>query len=169
MAQRICVEEGCSAWASRGPLCWGHAQELAPFRRRDLEPADRVWQHIRRIGGCWEWTGPVIRTSGYGQFKSTVAHRFVYELLVEPIPPKMQLDHLCRNRLCVFPPHLEVVTSRENTMRSSSWAAENARRTQCHRGHAFDGANTYVDPRGHRRCRECDRVRQRERYHRGSA
>ncbi len=70
---------------------------------------------------CWEWTG-CITNAGYGQFRLSttvriLSHRFAYEYHVGPIPAGLQLDHLCRNRACVSPHHLEPVTARENTAR----------------------------------------------------
>ena len=109
---------------------------------------------------CWEWTSTVHR--GYGRFhvnrKSRIAHRYVYEILVGPIPDGLTIDHLCRVRCCVLPDHLEVVTGRINTLRGFGPPALNARKTHCLRGHPYDEANTYVFPgTGWRRCRTCFR------------
>lgn len=114
--------------------------------------------------GCWEWLGS--RTSnGYGRHqmrgKHWMAHRAAYVLLVGPIADGMQLDHLCRNRGCVNPEHLEQVTARENTLRSSSFIADNARKTHCHKGHEFTPENTYAMKGGGRSCRECANASQR--------
>ncbi len=107
--------------------------------------------------GCWEWTG-TRQTNGYGAFgvdgQTLRAHRWAYEHFVGPIPVGLQIDHLCRNRACVNPDHLEPVTSGENTRR--------AMRTHCVNGHEFTPDNTYVPADGKRYCRECRRRRVRE-------
>jgi hypothetical protein len=114
--------------------------------------------------GCWIWTAALNR-SGYGQFRLTgqrgtsSAHRVVYEAERGPIPNGMTLDHLCRNRCCVNPDHLEPVTHRENVLRSPlTLASINAGKTHCQHGHEFTAENTYTRPRG-RMCRECHRLR----------
>jgi hypothetical protein len=92
-----------------------------------------------------------------------LAHRVSYELLVGPIPQGLQLDHLCRNRRCINPAHLEPVTSRENTMRGETVAAANASRDHCPSGHPYSDSNTIALGKGGRKCRECDRTRGRAR------
>lgn len=109
--------------------------------------------------GCWQWTGGTAR--GYGRFcanyKMHNAHRWSYEFSVGPIPAGLQLDHLCRNTMCVNPAHLEPVTPQENTLRGHTLAAANAAKTHCPKGHPLSGANLYVTPRGYRDCRACRR------------
>lgn len=125
--------------------------------------------------GCWLWTGGKNRgygrtTDGYladGRQRRVGVHRLMYELLVGPIPDGLQIDHLCRVPACCNPAHLEPVTARENTMRSSAPSALRAAQTECIYGHAFTSENTYVFERGgYRQCRECRRRRSRERYER---
>jgi hypothetical protein len=111
--------------------------------------------------GEWIWVGRVDR-DGYGRFSGEGIHRIVYKLLVGPIPPGLQIDHVkawgCTSRACLSPWHLEAVTPRENTMRSDSITALNAAKTRCIHGHLFTRANTYWW-RGSRHCRACVRRR----------
>ena len=99
---------------------------------------------------CWEWKGSR-RTTGYGQFsrrgRPDAAHRVAWELVNGPIPDGLTIDHLCRNRLCVNPNHMEVVTGAENSRRGAT-------KTHCLNGH--DMKDAYVYPDGHRReCHVC--------------
>jgi hypothetical protein len=121
---------------------------------------DAIWRRIDRSGGaasCWLYTGPV-NSSGYGTIHDRPAHRWVYERLVGPIPTGLPLDHTCRVRRCVNPAHLEPVTVRENVMRSSSFAAKNARKSKCPQGHPLDG----LRGNGYRYCKRCAREAERE-------
>lgn len=109
--------------------------------------------------GCWLYAG-CINSDGYGIVggRGEYVHRLQYERYVGPIPDGLQLDHLCRVRHCVNPAHLEPVTSRENSMRSSiTIAARNAAKTHCPRNHEYTPENTYVDRKrgGGRQCRAC--------------
>lgn len=128
-----------------------------------MSDEDRFFSKVRYSHGCWEWTGS--KRVNYGRFcvngKEMVAHRFFYEKIAGKVPEGMQLDHLCRNRICVNPMHLEVVSARENTLRSTAVTAINASKTHCKKGHEFTPENTYIvtgyaHPR--RQCRECNRV-----------
>lgn len=114
-----------------------------------------------RATGCIEWTGGKT-TTGYGVFyteegRLTMAHRWAYAHSVGPVPDGMSIDHLCRNRACVNPGHLEPVTQRTNLLRGRTVPAANAAKTHCPKSHPLSGPNLYVDPQGGRRCRICRR------------
>lgn len=131
---------------------------------------ERFWPKVSRSDGCWEWTGSCFIPQGYGRFwmggtKYVRAHRFAYELLVGPIPDGLVLDHLCRNRKCVRPDHLEPVTQGENVLRGVGLPAVNVAKTHCIHGHEFTEANTYRCGNA-RNCRACHRIREIARYRR---
>lgn len=117
---------------------------------------------------CWRWVGE-IDSYGYGRMrvggKYRKAHRVVYEELVGPIATGLTLDHLCRNRRCVRPDHLEPVTRKENILRGSNFTAINARKTHCPKGHEYIPANTLITASGARRCRACKAAADRARGH----
>jgi hypothetical protein len=105
--------------------------------------------------GCWLWIGSTSR-GGYGQFNDGTtmvrAHRFGYTALVGDIPQGLDLDHLCRNRWCVNPEHLEPVTRGENLRRG--YLARGLKGA-CAQGHPFDDDNTFQRASGGRGCRTC--------------
>ena len=113
---------------------------------------------------CWTWTGATAG-EGYGAAwdadngRQTYAHRIAHELFHGPIPEGLEVDHLCRNRLCVRPTHLEAVTGAENKRRARERAGL---LDHCAKGHPFDEVNTYVNPKGYRSCRLCERARRRQ-------
>ena len=121
---------------------------------------------VRKTSTCWIWQGSV-NSSGYGQHGShkkpgseTLAHRKIYTMLVSPIPRGMQIDHLCRNRLCVNPEHLEVVDPKENLMRSPHQVTTiNSLKTHCKQGHEFNEVNTRIHKTGKRECIPCKPLR----------
>lgn len=135
---------------------------------------DAFWSQVDASGDCWVWMSG--RTgAGYGMYylgekRRAYAHRYAWQVLVGPIPDGLTIDHLCRNRACVNPDHLEPVTHREN-MRRAPWATRLARAawsgqrqaiTHCPVGHPYEGANLLFDKRGYHRCRECNRIRSRD-------
>ena len=130
-----------------------------PFHRR-------LWGKVVATGNvceCWIWIG-ANDGKGYGKFcpdatrggYSEKAHRSVYRVLIGDIPDGMELDHLCRNRACVNPHHMEVVDHKTNSLRGESFSAVLSRKTHCPRGHEYTPENTYVAPgRPRRACRKC--------------
>lgn len=125
----------------------------------DKKTITRFWNKVKKTDDCWEWIACTNGT-GYGRFKRNgkmiLAHRFSYELLKGKILKGLQIDHLCRNRVCVNPEHLEQVTSKENLIRGFGACATNARKTHCIHGHEFTVENTYFDNIG-RHCKICIR------------
>ncbi|MFG0329862.1 MAG: HNH endonuclease signature motif containing protein [Phycisphaerales bacterium] len=110
--------------------------------------------------GCWNWTASV-NSDGYGQFRAgdekRFAHRVVYEWFVRPLDPDLTLDHLCRNRACVNPDHLEEISLKENLRRGDAFIV-NARKTHCPQGHPYDRLDLRT---GQRKCRRCQTAAQR--------
>src|SRR5437867_3034751 len=112
--------------------------------RQQLTPEiieERFWSNVQKTATCWLWQGN-IGLNGYGtmsiNYKIHYAHRLAYELSKGQIPNGHQLDHLCRNRICVNPKHLESVTFSENLRRSP---ITNANKQFCKRGHALISEN----------------------------
>lgn len=116
--------------------------------------------------GCWLWLSSVAERD-YGRFRingvQRPAHVVSYELHLRPVPPGLELDHLCRVHCCVNPLHLEAVTHQENIRRgrvSEAARARGRRITHCPRGHPYDAENTLYNKRRQKRsCRQCHRER----------
>jgi hypothetical protein len=128
---------------------------------------ERFWGHvdIRADNECWQWMG-YINPNGYGAVNVggsiRPAHRVAYAISKGPLIPGLEIDHLCRNRGCCNPAHLEQVTRGEN-IRRSDLNAEKKRRTHCPHGHEYTPENTLREVgRQGRRCRECKRIGTRE-------
>lgn len=128
----------------------------------NADQLDRFWSKVDRRGDdeCWPWLSS--STYGYGRFwlvdKRVMAHRIAYELLVGEIPDGLVIDHLCRNRGCINPRHMEPVTVRENTLRGVGITAACAARSACVNGHEWTPENTRIVADGTRRCRACARI-----------
>lgn len=112
--------------------------------------------------GCWEWQGRkdrdgygVVWVSYSGKRKLRFTHRMSYETHVEPIPSGLEIDHLCLNKACCNPEHLEVVTTQENTRRRDI-AHEYDK--YCRNGHERTIENTYISRSGMRSCRICRKL-----------
>ncbi len=158
--------------SEQSKLSW----EQGKFASRYKMPAKQRFEtHIKKLNcGCWEWTGKIAKDTGYGhhvtccnaKHKHHLAHRYSYELYVGKIPEGLCIDHLCRNRKCVNPQHLEPVTMRENILRGNSIAAINSKKTHCHKNHKLSGRNLYITPDGRRQCKKCSAIREYNRRHR---
>lgn len=132
----------------------------------DRAPIERFVSFLSADGDCWRWNGATAG-GGYGVFsrapgQRVQAHRWSYEFHVADIPMGLDIDHLCRNRWCVNPWHLEPVTRAVNTERGEAHirqAQAAANRTTClKRGHPFSGPNLGIRKNGVRFCRECERI-----------
>lgn len=138
--------------------------------RKELKPCPFEEKYLKS-DECWQWTGAK-QSSGYGNYRSKLAHRVSYEKYRGPIPDGMTIDHLCRNRLCVNPDHLEPVTQYTNSMRGYNPCAINLRKTFCARGHEFTQENIRLIKRTdgtRRRCKICARDDKRNCRHRARA
>jgi len=113
---------------------------------------ERFELKVDKSNDCWQWVASTDR-SGYGLFwhesRMKYAHRVYWELTVGPIPNGMELDHLCMNKGCVNPAHLEPVSHAINVRRAKAVT------TACPQGHPYNGDNLRITKRGHRRCRAC--------------
>lgn len=118
-------------------------------------------KRVKKTDNCWVWDG-YISKYGYGRvkvnYKFKHVHRAVYEMLVSPIQDGLVLDHLCRNRACCNPSHLEPVTVKENILRGIGLASINSKKTCCKYGHPYDADNTYI-LKNKRYCKICERAK----------
>ena len=128
-----------------------------------VEPSIRFWSKVDRNSECWLWQA-AISCGGYGFFwdgaRQVYSHRFSYELTNGAIPKRLTIDHLCRNRRCVRPSHLEAVPMQVNIQRGEN---NNRIKTHCPQSHPYSPENTYRDKSRRRRCRICVLARARRR------
>lgn len=138
---------------------------------------DEKYQLIKRFeknfkvleNGCWQWTLK-LNEKGYSSFPINKlfcsGHRasmFIYKNV--PFRGiKEVADHLCRNRGCVNPDHIEMVTHRTNTMRGIGLSSMNDKKEICIRGHDLVAPNLRIHKMGFRECRACEKIRWAERW-----
>lgn len=120
---------------------------------------------------CWPWEGTT--NNGYGQVtmpgRQVAAHRLSYQAWIGPIPEGLDIHHVCHNKLCVNPAHLEALPHKDHTRQHlTNPLTQNFLKTHCLRGHELSGYNVYVI-NGSRNCRECNNRRNRESYARKKA
>lgn len=139
------------------------------------DPVLKFFSQIQVLkNGCWQWTGGKY-SNGYARSrflsKEHLVHRWAYEQFIGPIPDDLDCHHVCYNRSCVNPAHLELRTNRDNVLDkdSSSPALKNMNKTHCKRDHLFDINNTLLDKNGWRSCRICHKERERARRMRAKA
>lgn len=128
---------------------------------------ERFEKYVEKTDSCWNWTGRV-SVNGYGSSSVSwrrlgkLAHRTAYKIYVGTIPDGLQIDHLCRNRKCVNPDHLEPVTYIENQRRApGTFINVHSNKTHCVNGHEYTEDNTYYRQRLgkniERDCKACRR------------
>lgn len=131
-----------------------------------METIDRFLRMVNKTNSCWIWTG-YKNPKGYGKmtvnYKPLMAHRWSYEYFIGEIPPGLVIDHLCENKACVNPEHLQPVTNKENLNRGrvgQKNADHHRSKTHCRRGHEYTQENTnYLNRKTRgvltRQCRIC--------------
>jgi HNH endonuclease len=177
-----CAVVGCPRKVHVRGYCGRHAWRFYKYgdplgggpERIEGDDVARFWSKVDKpsLYSCWEYTG-YLMSYGHGQFKVTVgpydtvnvlAHVYAWNLAKGEVPAGKELDHLCRNPCCVNTDHLEPVTHQENVRRGKAgqhMKDKAAAATHCSRGHEWNEANTYIDPkRGRRSCKACAKFRE---------
>ncbi len=153
----LCNHPTCTSLNRAKGYCLRHYKVWR--RRGTTEPItaeQRFFSKVRQVDDCWIWHNT--DGAGYGTYfndnkQHWLPHRWAYTFLRAEIPEGLDLDHLCRNRGCVNPWHLEPVTHRVNVQRGVGSV------TSCKHGHEYTPENTYRDPKqGKRGCRTCRRA-----------
>ncbi len=177
MTERKCTVENCLRRHYAKGLCKRHYGRVQYHGSTDrlqsglkAKPLrDRIDAQTDRTGDCWIWIG-AMHTSGYGKVgaggdggATLLAHRASYELSVGPIPEGHQIDHLCRNRACVKPQHLEPVPALINMRRMNAACGIGSAKIECPKGHPYSEENT-SHRNGRRHCKTCARDRARRNY-----
>jgi len=169
-----CTVDNCTRPVNARGLCdthyrrwWRENPDKIKQRFGGEAVDERFWRQVQGgdVRTCWLWTGRPAN-AGYGKFvdgrKWHQAHRYAFECLIAEIPDGLELDHLCRNRACVNPWHMEPVPHYVNTRRAQlgeriSESRSHPVETHCANGHLRTEANTYIPPKGSPRCRICNR------------
>jgi hypothetical protein len=174
----MCSKSGCDkpnearGWCIKHYTRWRRHGDSDKRLRERIEGTaeERFWPKVDKTDTCWLWTARKTR-QGYGEFAVGIApdgtklrmyaHRWAYEQHVGPMPEGLELDHLCKQRACVRPDHLEAVTHAENVRRGDAPAVAGAHeraKTHCPKGHPYSGDNLIIARNGGRLCRTCRRA-----------
>ncbi len=178
---QLCAWQGCDRPRKGGvKLCGMHAarrqrgipMDQVPRIIGDLEA--RFWSKVIPAGAldCWPW-GASRNDGGYGQImidgRPHRAHRVAWQLLRGEIPTGLVIDHLCRNRPCVNPWHMDLVTNEVNIERGEFRSSRTPLKTHCPSGHTYAGENVRIAKAGYRVCRSCERAQSLAGYYRRKA